>query len=352
MPKTTQDKLKKPQTKYTFNDLNRDLIELDCFCEENDIKIKDRIELLKPITSKIPKKPLSRSTLLYWLMFLGAIGLVVIIVRKNWEPISWHIAAATRITMIKVLPYYDWKYLKDERCLIPKWFSSSTKKLDEVFDCDLCESFRDFNDFFVALNENNSPDIVRQFIDLDRPILIPGVIGYWITKSPEDFVGQLLDHKEFSFSFPCNLETNIHNNKRDDIDLQDLFEKIPSFGSFFLHFQNCDKEAMRVFRNYTYRPSIVPEEIAPVSYNWLIWNKNYSPTKYKKLNLIEKHTVVGQLFGSTALRLIPRKNCAEICETIEGVLPAGYILIFTSLWDLEYLPQGDEDNMAVILEIR
>ncbi|CAG9770056.1 unnamed protein product [Ceutorhynchus assimilis] len=331
---------------YTFEDLDKDLIQLNEEMVASNINIHDRLEIIKPLTSLIPTKYSFRKISI--ILMISIIS--ILIIRHHQERLHWHLTAITRIIMIKFLPYFDWRYLKDEVCLIPK---QKPLLIDQgVFDCDLCESLRDFEYFPLSPHLSDLSDYIQRAIDVEKPLVINGGIEHWIKTTPEDFIGQIIDKDAFARSIPCNLFTNVYNSKKGDIDLLSLFEKRKYFDNFFMHFQNCDLEAMKVFRNFTYRPSILPDELSPVTYNWLIWNKNYNAPNYKRLNLIEKTTVVGQLFGNTRLRLVPRKNCENVCEVLKGILPAGHFLIVTSLWDLEYLAEGDGENMAAVLEIK
>lgn len=355
MPKSSSDTAKTP-TKHNFNDLDQDLIEFDRFCQGLDLDVQERVKLLQRIFSKIPQKTGQASTILYWSASILLVILVFTLAWKNWEYTSWRITALTRILMIQILPYFDWTYLKHEPCLVPKFFQGKKNDgvLEEPFNCDLCETFIDFEDFFVDQDSfDDVTEVIRQYLEVDHPVIVSGSIEHWATNSPEELLSHLLDHKEFANSVPCNFFSNFHNPKKSPgASLKEVFTKKHNFDSFFLHFQNCDLEAMKVLRNFTYRPWVVPEEIAPVTYNWLIWNRKYNPVKYKKLELIEKYALIGQMLGSTQLKLVPRKNCKDKCDVIEGVLPSGYILMFTSLWDIEYLPRGSTDNMAVMLEIQ
>jgi len=351
MPKTSSDTSKTP-AKHNFNDLDQDLIEFDRFCQGLDLDVEKRVKLLQRIFSKIPQKTGQSSTILYWSASILVAILLFTLAWKNWDYFSWRITALTRMLMFQILPYFDWRYLKHEPCLVPKFFQkkNNNEVLEEPFNCDLCETFIDFEDFFV---DHDATDVIRQYLEVDHPVIVSGAIEHWTTSSPEELLSLLLDRKEFANSVPCNFFSNFHNPKKSPgASLKEIFTKKHNFDSFFLHFQNCDLEAMKILRNFTYRPWAVPEEIAPVTYNWLIWNRKYNPVKYKKLELIEKYALIGQMFGSTQLKLVPRKNCKDKCDVIEGVLPSGYTLMFTSLWDIEYLPRGSTDNMAVMLEIQ
>ncbi|ERL86925.1 uncharacterized protein LOC109540097 [Dendroctonus ponderosae] len=340
MPKS---KPAKKTSDYSFEDLNRDLVQLDQLLSASHVKPRDRLAMLRPITAKMPGKPVG-----YWLMRLVPLMMIIAMVWMKRETLDWHASALGRIGLIKLLPYFDWRYLKSQTCLIPKVALVAPK---EIFDCNLCESLEEFRDFELQ-SEEGGADLVEKLVEIDRPVLVSGEIQHWIPDSPAAFISQLLKRAEFRKSVPCQLESSFHNDRLGDPDLATLFRKRQLFQSFFLHFQNCDPSAVRAFRNFTARPQVLPAALAPVAYSWMLWNSRYSTLRYKKINLIEKIALIGQLVGSTRLRLVPRKNCQEVCPIINGVLSAGHVLILTSLWDVEYCPGGDSENMAAILEVK
>lgn len=337
MPKST-----KKSSEYSFEDLNRDLLQLDELLSSSNVKPSDRLAMYRPITAKMPAKPIG-----YWLGRLALLMMIVALVWMKSETLGWHVSALGRISMIKLLPYFDWRYLKNQACLVPK---VAPVAADEIFDCNLCEALQGFQDFQL---QEADEELVEKLIEIDRPVVVSGEIDHWVPETPEAFISQLLERVEFGKSVPCQLESSFHNDRLGDLDAATLFRKKQQLShSFFLHFQNCDLSAVRVFRNFTSRPQVLPAAFSPVAYNWMLWNSHYRNLRYRKINLIEKIAVIGQLFGSTSLRLVPRKNCQEVCPVINGVLPAGHILILTSLWDVEYCPGQDSENMAAILEVK
>ncbi|KAL1501763.1 hypothetical protein ABEB36_007030 [Hypothenemus hampei] len=348
MPKLTKEKGSKEPSKhmeYSLEELDRDLINFQNLCNDLKIDKSNQLEIMKPLTSKIPK------THTFYCLVLLSVLICLSIILLGQDSISWHLTAIVRIAMIKMLPYLDWRYLEYEQCLIPKQHQNYNIQ-QEIFQCSLCESFKDFEDFLIIDKEIN-PDVIEELMAVHKPIILAGEIDHWIKESPEQFIEQLINHQQFSKSFPCNLKSNIYDTIRDDVDFETLIKKRQIHdGSFFMHFRNCRKDAVRIFRNYTHRPWFLPENVAPVTFNWLIWNKNYQVMNYKQLELFEKCSVIGQMFGKTRLRLLPKGNCHSTCLTLEGVLPARFMMVLTNLWDVEYLPEGISDNMAAILEIR
>ncbi|XP_050315027.1 uncharacterized protein LOC126749387 [Anthonomus grandis grandis] len=342
---------KKKPSEFTFQELDQQLLDLNDLMEKSNLSTADRTDLFKPILERIPKNKTAAPLFTYMFICFSLLLFGYI----KWESLYWHITALTRIALVKILPYWDWRYLKNDVCLISKFDPLLPQGVEE-FDCNLCENLKDFQDLSLIKGEVDISDLIRQCVQLEIPVVINNQIDHWLKESPQELFDQLLEKPQFAHSIPCNLHTNIHNSKLGEPTILDLYEKTELFHQFFIHFQNCDSAAMKVFRNFTAKPSVVPEELSPVSYNWLIWNNRYDGARYKKLNLIERHIVIGQIMGKSRLRLTPRNNCQDQCPALEGDLKNGDLMVVTSLWDVEYLPSNKDEkgghNMAAVLELK
>nr|CAH7758647.1 unnamed protein product [Callosobruchus chinensis] len=266
--------------------------------------------------------------------------MILLCLLSYFESVSWYISALARIFLIKLLPVYDWKHLKNKPCLLDR---AETSPGTSNFNCGLCESLQRI-DVYDYLDEDY---LEEKYINLDIPVIITKSLEHW----PKDssFLDAVSNEHSFFFSYPCKYSGNVHKGHGN---VGEIFDRVQHFSQFFAHFQNCDPEAVRAFRKYTFRPPVIPRSYTPTVYNWLLWNRDYNTSNHKPIELIEKLTAVGQIFGSTHVRLVPRKNCEAVCPTLNIKLFAHELLIFTSLWDLEYRPVEVGENMAVIMEIR
>lgn len=257
-----------------------------------------------------------------------------------FESFHWHLSACCRILLIKLLSIYDWGHMKNKQCLIER---HANLPVGNFFNCDLCENIN-IIDVVDSLDEDVLED---RYIHLDVPVVLTNGLEHWPKNS--SFFDDLLLDEDFSSSFPCKLSSNI---VKDLSTAGDILARTKNFGEFFVHFQNCEQAAMRVLRRFTFRPANIPATYSPSTYNWVIWNKSYNATGYKAIDLIEKLTVFGQIAGTTHIKLIPRSNCKQVCSILQFNLLQGEMLVFTSLWDLEYRCNEVDENVAVIMEIR
>lgn len=328
--------MKKSQQSYTFQQFNSEINELYDYLKAEKYKDEEIRKIFSPLTSKLKK---SNTVPHFWIFI---ILLILIYLLTYFDNIYWHVSAVGRIALIKLLPFFDWRYLKNKQCLIEK-FGSSPTNLNLYFNCDLCENIKNIH-VYEDIDEDT---LVQRYLGLDVPLILTKGLEEWPKQS--GFIKDVVRDDEFYYSYPCKLSTSTY---RGWSIAGELLERIKLFDEFFLHFQNCELEAMRALRKYTYRPKFLPQIYAPILYNWLIWNKDYNTTNYKNIDLVEKVAVFGQIFGMSYVRLTPKLNCENICPALNIALSDGESLIFTNLWNLEYRPREIGENMAVILETR
>lgn len=325
----------------TAEQLDREFQSFYEFCKENNITEQEMSKICEPLLKVVRKNNLVRTAKLCVMISLVV---TTVFLMCSAETVAWHLSAIGRILMIKLLPFYDWTVFKNEICLIPKNTVGTT---ENRFDCALCETIEQieiFDEIDVdAFDENN--------IKLHVPFLVAGGSENWkIYGLPVKNLTEILDEDEqLATSFPCKLSSSVHRG-RDELSA--VVSKTDRFNSYFIHFQNCEREATKRFRILASRPEFLHPRLSPVQYSWLLLNKNYNVTKFKPIELTENIAVVGQTLGRTFFRLVPQKDCFEECHVLEVELREGEAMVLTSLWNLEYKPRGFGENVAVILETR
>lgn len=331
--------LKAAQTKksdYTLNQFESDLKSFYEFCKENQLSDEEIQKICEPLTKTIKSIKIPK----YFQIFsILAVGLFIFYLLSYIDVIAWHYSAIGRIVLIKLLPIYDWRYLKNENCLIK--FAKITPQ--NTTECTYCESIQN-----VRFEYDLDQDIIKErYLDMDVPIILMDALQNWPSFTKEGFIKEIVNDDNIYYSYPCKLRTNLRKN---DQPIGKILEKALNTDSYFLHFENCDFDVMKAFRPFAPRPDYLHPEISPVQYNWLLMSKNYNVTKFKSLSLNERIIIFGQISGSNHLKLLPVEECTNECHVLEITLQRGESLIFTSLWDLEYKPQANSENVAVILE--
>lgn len=325
----------------TIEQLNRDFDAFYDFCKENNLTDDDIKQLCQPLLTTIWKTKLVKQ------LKIGLLAVLLILILYsicNTETIAWHLSAIGRILMIKLLPFYDWSQLRNEICIIKR---INTEITNSVNNCVLCEAI----DEIVEFDGFNPDAIYEDYIKLHIPVKLKNVDLEWEIQSLPviNLTETLLTNQILSTSFPCKLSTNLFKHSQQQF--HDILMRAANANQrYFIHFQNCEWDAVKQFRIYTPRPPFLYREIAPIQYSWLLLNRNYKIDKFKRIDLQDNIAVIVQIFGATNFRLLPQRRCESECFVMEDVLREGDVLILTSLWDLEYKPMADGENIAVILE--
>ncbi|KAK4878261.1 hypothetical protein RN001_010767 [Aquatica leii] len=308
--------------------INNELTTFFETCRKNHLTQQDIATICQPLRTAATKTKLKRrlfKTTILIVLLASAYYLTTI------DLISWHLAAIGRLGLIELLPIWNWQHLKNEKCLIPSLTPIETPQLE----CTLCEAL----DHIHTAIDINPSHLKQHYIDLHTPIIIPEALHNW-TKIRSDPI--------LAESVPCQLSTNIHSGFTTT---GRILSKLQDFDHYFLHFQNCEFDAMKAFRVFTPKPLFLPVEMSPVQYSWLLMSRYYNVSSFKQVELKEAVALFGQMQGSNYVRLLPRLNCESVCPIVEMELLEGEALVFTSMWDLEYKPNMYGENIAVILEM-
>lgn len=325
---------------HHLEQLNRDFESFYEFCKENNLSDDDIRKICQPLIQHVRKAKLVKHVKICILaMFL----LLTLYVICTTETASWHLAAIGRIFMIKLLPLYDWTQLRHENCLIKK---PSDEPAKTQFDCVLCESIANIE----KIPDESASAIYERNVKLHVPFIVPRGLQWNITGLPlENLTLLLRNDPVLSESYPCKLSTNVHNGEDS---LGNVLGALDHFRRYFIHFQNCEWRAVKQFRIFAPRPPFLQRHMGPVQYSWMLLNRDYNVTRFKRIALRESVAVAAQILGRTEFRLTPQAECEFDCGVLEDVLDEGELLVVTALWDLEYRPVARGENAAVVLEAR
>lgn len=318
---------------HDLKQFEADLKSFHEYCKENRIDDADIKRICRPLTRTIIKTKLLTFSRRFTLLFVAIVFFYVLFRSEN---VSWHLAALGRITLIKFLPFYDWQPWKNEKCLVSytKTTSSETKN-----DCTFCEAIQKID----VEDDLNAEHVKHVYIDLNVPVVLIDDADY-----DSDLIETIIDDVSISNSYPCKMSSNLKTKEDDTVG--DVLRRTKMFDSFFVHFQNCDFDVVKAFRKHVPRPRYLYADFGPVQYSWLLTSRNYNVTRFKRLKLNDRLTVFRQMRGANVLKLFPIVDCRDDCPVLEIELSAGESVVFTSMWDVEYKPELDTENVAVILE--
>lgn len=150
-------------------------------------------------------------------------------------------------------------------------------------------------------------------------------------------------------SIPCNVATNVFQAQDHSPKLRGLFKLIDLATEWFIHFRNCDFEAVKATRTifpFKNRPNFISSHLPPYRSSWILLSEHYEMPKMK--HLIVKDTVfVFQLNGRIVGKLKVQNDCIGLCLDQEFELNAGEALVFNArMWNFYYRSMAD-DNLTV-----
>lgn len=147
----------------------------------------------------------------------------------------------------------------------------------------------------------------------------------------------------------CNLETNLVIKKY--ASLENAFYKMESDANYFLHWRNCNFQALKESRKLIEKPYFYPFHLEPYYSSWFLISKTYYGSK--KTLYLEGLIFVNQLEGRLNVILDPKEECTEACVGKEMVLQEEDSLVFLSeFWNFAYVTDETEGSLTTILEIR
>lgn len=199
------------------------------------------------------------------------------------------------------------------------------------------------------------------YLARDHPVIISD--SHDVDDVPEDFIGFLQTLPHLKQSIPCNTVTNLLQNRNEQPNLNRLLEQTKKVGTkieWFLHFRNCEFEAVKASRgifSQKHHPYFMSNHLPPFHSSWILISNQYNILNEKHLP-VKDLVFVFQLKGKLTGRLVVQKKCEVFCANQDFQLNAGETLIFNAdMWDFFYYDitsNSHPESLAVtfIQEIR
>ncbi|XP_031782233.1 uncharacterized protein LOC103317435 [Nasonia vitripennis] len=260
-----------------------------------------------------------------------------------------HFSALGRLVMIKLLPVWNWQPLYYENCMMNNPFYQDYPISEE--DCVACEALESID----RLSDVRYRQLVDNYFSRDAPAIITDAMHSWSAMNTDFFwfenITQLyLENERLMETVPCALTSNLRTGSSD---LAAFLRRVhsPGVAKWFVHWQNCDINAVKVLRKYYQRPYFLSSTVSPAHFNWVLMSSDYNSPNYKRVELDSGLIALAQLRGATQLRLTPINPCNSSCPELIADLHQGEMLVFTNLmWNLEYAPMRGLDNIAILTE--
>ncbi|XP_055375441.1 uncharacterized protein LOC129608139 [Condylostylus longicornis] len=262
-----------------------------------------------------------------------------------WDSIIWTISAVGRIAMIKLLPFWDWTYLYNAKCLISKTTTMRDYQgnANQLKECHLCEKL----DYIKIVENITFLQLRDNFIYKAQPVLIKNSTK--MSSIPELLI-KLFDSRDFLQSNPCDVGTNLMQYKFFNLEevLSYIDEDMES--SWFLQLRNCQFSAVKASRQFLKKPYYYAEHMEPFYSSWILMANNYAGLE-KNIKLYGL-VILQQLQGDLLIVLSPDPECLHKCKEQKIIIKSGESLVFsTDLWNMMYLIDLDQMVLSSIMEV-
>ncbi|XP_050671216.1 uncharacterized protein LOC126969715 [Leptidea sinapis] len=341
----------KVETKYLgkksqsekFKVLNEEVRSFYDYCKEIGVSDDEMDIICRPLLNTVKKATMKR-----WRRIITAIiiFLAIFYIVCQTDTFQWHATAVARVTLIKLLPLWNWTPLYHNQCIIERIPQKFDGNAVSTKDCVTCEAIQNI----ARISNTDHNEVFNNHLMRGAPVIVTDANIEWPT-GEYNFTGLVNNDDRLRESVPCRILTNIRTGKQP-MDLQEIVHRITesTIPSWFIHFQNCDIRAVKTFRILAPRPYFISSEIPPSHFNWLIISKNYDTKRFKQLEFDIGLIVISQLKGKNYIQLKPRDSCKNICSVLSVELLEGETLVLSNLlWEFEYLP-GKGNNFALITE--
>lgn len=175
------------------------------------------------------------------------------------------------------------------------------------------------------------------------PVVIEDSHTAWTMDRIDALIDTLNEMDESVEPQPCNVLTNMM--MRPYHSLNSLLQLASTTDHWFIHFRNCEFEAVKWSRTIVERPYYLSLHLNPFEFSWIILSKNYTRMQHYKMLDIRRVGLVMQLYGRIEILLKPINECVDFCQTHAIILDAGQALLFTTeLWQFSYKLTGDNQR--------
>lgn len=326
--------------------IDQELLSFYQYCEQAGFTASEMEIICAPLASALRQNNLKKGVKIFVAFILAVLGVYCI---SQVKAFNMHMSAVGRLFMIKLLPVWDWTSMFYESCLVSNPFYGVYSLREE--DCISCESLERID----RISDVTYQRLLDDYLGRDAPVIVVDAMTYWPVMNTDDFHFEniteiYMQDEKLIDTVPCVLTSNLRPGSSD---LSAFLKRIqsPRADKWFVHWQNCDLNAVKALRRFYQRPYFLSSSVAPAHFNWVLMSSDYSTKMYKKVELDSGLIMVAQLRGSTSFRLTPHSPCNSSCPELLGDLQEGEMLVLSNyMWTFEYCPGRHLDNIAILTE--
>lgn len=193
-------------------------------------------------------------------------------------------------------------------------------------------------------------DLKSNYLNRGHPVVLEEHQFLSRHSSSYDYIESLKNLTHLINSSPCNLQTSVVTASHFT-SLNALFDLTKkSLDGWYLHFRNCDFDAIKASRSLEEQPYFLKSHLKPFSCSWILMSNSYKVTKPKKL-LVKHLVVVKQIIGTIDVLIAPKMSCRDDCKDYLLQLDSGQTIVFSGeLWEFSYIPADQGDAVTFIRE--
>lgn len=216
----------------------------------------------------------------------------------------------------------------------------------------LCSNL--FTEMIDRITNTSYGELQNLYILRNRPVIITDSHDAWKNKfAKDDFLHFLQSMPLLMDSIPCNFVSNALQTQNNPLTLRKIIRQMEIIDSntddgWFLHFRNCEFEAIKATRaivSIKKRPYYMSSHLPPFRSSWILMSHNCEMAAMKNL-MVKDFVIVLQLRGEIAGRLVAQEACKGFCKGQEFQLRAGEALLFmASMWNFLYKPIADATDL-------
>ncbi|KAJ7392637.1 hypothetical protein OS493_010288 [Desmophyllum pertusum] len=204
-----------------------------------------------------------------WRLFKFTLLVALIALVFSYDPTYRQICIYGKLVAMKALPYWDWTEIYDRDCFIENPYYVQDDISEE--DCNVCRKLRTIK---RVANVSQS-SIGDDYLLSNLPVIVTDAMEDWdaMKKFDINFLAEMYESNEvlrYSGS-TCQFERTTPDFETPQVLLSAAKSgEQPKFQAFW---ENCEKEAAKVFRQYYRRPYFLPPMTEATEGNWFIVSK-------------------------------------------------------------------------------
>ncbi|KAK3754034.1 hypothetical protein QZH41_020301, partial [Actinostola sp. cb2023] len=182
---------------------------------------------------------------------------------KTTSSYEWEITYGTEL---RLLPYWDWRYIYEEDC-----FMNNPYHVEDTLTQEECVSkCQDLKEVKSFTNTNHKE--MSQYLFNQTPVLIKDATENWRARKEFsiEFLAELFQQNQvLRDAQVCQFHSTLSEYEHPEQFLADAMEgKIQ--GNYQTYWENCDKEAAKELRKFYRRPYFLPPMVEAAEGNWMI----------------------------------------------------------------------------------